>query len=70
MPAGVNLSAKLFRLQRHSTGSQEPVLGISLIPRTGCWHQSSVFNFPPWKTFYLQYNLFSQTCHRPVANFW
>jgi len=34
MPAGANLSAKLFRLQRDSTGSQEPVLGISLIPRT------------------------------------
>ena len=49
------------------TSSQEPVLGISLIPRTGCWLKSGVLNFFPWTPF--THNLFWQTSHRPVNNF-
>jgi len=29
----------------NSTGSQEPVLGISSIPRTACWVKSGVLNY-------------------------
>jgi len=50
-----------------STGSQEPAIGISLTPRTGCWLKSGVLNFFPWTPF--AYNLFWQTSHRPVTNF-
>jgi len=49
------------------TGLQEHVLGISLIPRTGCWLKSRVFSFSPWTPF--TYNVFWQTSHRAVTNF-
>ena len=48
-------------------GSQSPVLGISLIRRTGCWLKSGFPNFSPWTPF--TYNLLWQTSHRPVTNF-
>jgi len=51
-----------------STGSQDCVLGISLIPRNGCWLKSGILNFSPWTPFTC-YNLFCQTSHRLVTNF-
>lgn len=42
-------------IQPVRTGSQEPVLRISLISRTGCYRylKLGVLNFPPMNTFYL-----------------
>jgi len=51
----------------NSTGSQEPVLRISFVPRTGCWLTSGVLKFSQWTPF--TQDLFWQTSHRPVTNF-
>jgi len=37
------------------TGLQEPVLGISLITRTGCWLKSGLLNFSPRIPLFMIY---------------